>query len=137
MLATTVARRALALAEPLRDRILAFRHDPPSVSLTTLLTCILLCLGLGAAAWFEAGWRRDAWWRAEIARSSAEVRTILRERGRTIVAGDEAAIEELKREKINAEAELEELRRIRKATPLADACSLCRIPADRLGVQQR
>ncbi|MFZ4807454.1 MAG: hypothetical protein ACOYLQ_09375 [Hyphomicrobiaceae bacterium] len=137
LLATMLAKRARSIAQPVQDRLLMFNHNPPAISFPWFLGIVLFCLLLGVGCWFEAGWRRDAWWRAEIARASAEVRTILREQGRSVIAGDEASIAELKREKDHAETELAALRAKRDTIPLSDACRACRIPADRLGLQQR
>lgn len=133
--AAALAKRARALALPIRDRILEVRHNAPSLPIPWAAVALLLGFAVAAYVWFDAGWRRDAWWRSEIARSSAEVRAILREQGRTIIAGDENLVADLRREKDNAEAELEELRRARESMPLSEACRICRVPAERLGVR--
>jgi hypothetical protein len=130
--AAALVRRARALALPIRDRFLEVRHNPPALPFTWAAVALLIGFAVAAYIWLDAGWRRDAWWRSEIARSSAEVRAILREQGRTIIAGDENLVADLKREKDNVEAELEELRRARESMPLSEACRLCRVPAERV-----
>lgn len=128
----TVARRARSIMLPLRNQVLELRHNPPPIPLRWAVVGLAAAVLIVFAARLEAAWRRDAWWRAEIARSSAEVRAILREAGKTIVKGDQESIEALKREKADAEAELELLRAARDIVPLSEACRVCRVPAERL-----
>lgn len=87
-------------------------------------------------AWFGsiklAQWDRDAYWRAEIRSQTAIVEGGIKVADVLIAQTDVEGLEDLTREKDEAEKEVARLKAERDSTPLSDACSQCRIPARRV-----
>lgn len=144
------ASRALSRARDLRERVtnsgpIGYVRESPTLSAAVrgIGACLVVGAALGIVVWWarwDAARDRDVWWRAEIARASAGVRHVMKERGDGVIITDREIIGGLTHhdERLSAaEAALESLRTTKPAPApegaskhvpgRADRCSL---PAD-------
>lgn len=92
--------------------------------------------GAVALLWVGTVWAvrldRDRYWRAEIRAQTAIVEGGVKVADVLIKQTDVEGLDDLKRDKDEAEAEVVRLKAERDSTPLSDACSQCRVPSRRV-----
>jgi len=125
----TIEARARDAFEPVRETIQTIRYDPPPVPLSRALVGLAVVAAVAAAGVWYVRAERDAWWRAQIAASSASVRAIIESGGEAATATDEDILRGLKDADTKREAAERALadEKTRARDPGRDRC---RIPAD-------
>lgn len=133
---TALKDRAEALAAPVVDRIQAIRIDPPAVPLSRVMigVAVGIAIAVGGVIWVKRD--RDAWWRANIAASSASVRAAIQTGTTAAVAADDDIIRGLKDadDKLTAAEHALEVERRAGQARQADR-DQCRVPAHCLGMR--
>lgn len=121
-------------------RLRYLRYDPPEIRAAPGLAVLLVaaCVGAGAGylAYLKGRSDANAWWRAKLAQSSAAVTAVIKTEGRRLEDLDAAIVKALGETDATLKTTELELARRRLAEPLADACSRCTVPRDRLGVER-
>lgn len=121
----TLTRNAFA---PVVDHIQTVRIDPPAVPLSRVLIGVVvgIAIAVGGVIWVKRD--RDAWWRANIAASSASVRAAIAKGGEVATATDADIIKGLQDAEAQRERAERDLREALERKPEAGRDE-CRVPA--------